>query len=169
MTALTIVSAYTVIPQGRVDLGEVSLDETTVRDVKRMIHGRMFDDVPTSSSAPCSCEDDQRSDGDVEKYMLWWRGYRLDADDLSLIQACVGVSEGEALDCDRTESLVLFLTVPLERSHSNGSSSGSGGALSPRLVRSFSDLMTSVRQELTPTPASVKKPGQSWTGGCNIV
>lgn len=169
MTALTIVSAYTVIPQGRVDLGEVSLDETTVRDVKRMIHERMFDGLSTPSSPPCSCEDNQRSEGDVEKYMLWWRGYRLDNDDLSLVQACVGVSEGEALDCDRTESLVLFLTVPLERSHSNGSSSGSGGALSPRLVRSFSDLMTSVRQELTPAAASAKKVGQSWNGGCNIV
>jgi hypothetical protein len=168
MTALTIVSAYTVIPQGRLDLGEVSLDETTVRDVKRMIHERVFDDDVSTSSAPCSSEVN-RSDGGVEKYMIWWRGYRLDNDDLSLLKACVGVSEGEALDCDRTESLVLFLTVPLERSHSNGSSSGSGSALSPRLVRSFSDLMISVRQELAPTAASAKKAGQSWAAGCNIV
>lgn len=147
------------------NLGEVSLDETTVGDVKRMIHERMFDDVSTPSP-PCSGED---SSSDVDKYMLWWRGYKLSNDDLSLLQACVGVSEGEALDCDRTETLMLFLTVPLERSNSNDSSSGSGGALSPRLVRSFSDLMTSVRQELTPTAASAKKAGQSWTGGCNIV
>jgi hypothetical protein len=168
MTVLTIVSAYTVIPQGRVDLGKVILDETTVRDVKLKIRQRIHDDRCEAERLSPPTQEADTDEDPIKKYMLWWRGYRLDKDDLTLLQACIGVSEGESLNRDHTESLVLFLTLPLERTNSNDSSNS--GTLSPTLVRSFSDLVSSVRQELTPTATTAaNKAGKSLAVGCNIV
>jgi hypothetical protein len=47
---------------------------------------------------------------------LWWKGYLLDNDNQSLLQACVGVNEGELID-PSLEFLRIFLTVPLDKYH----------------------------------------------------
>jgi hypothetical protein len=149
-------------------LGKVILDETTVGDVKRKIRERRIcDDGCVMERSSLRSRETRADEDPTEKYMLWWRGYRLDKDELTLLQACVGVSEGETLDRDHAESLVLFLTLPLERTSSSDSSNSV--TLSPILVRSFSDLVSSVRQELTPTAATAaSKAGKGLTLGCNI-
>lgn len=94
MTKLVVVSTYTAIPgHGQVDFGDCDLQTTTVEQVKRWIES--LASVPFSNQS------------------IWWRGYILDQDSLSLSQACVGVNEGEAIDVN-ADSLVLFLTTPSE-------------------------------------------------------
>lgn len=50
----------------------------------------------------------------AEKQSIWWRGYILDDDTLTLLQACRGVDEGESIDVG-ADSLVIFMTEPIEK------------------------------------------------------
>jgi hypothetical protein len=176
MTKITIISGFTAIPEGRFDLKDVRLSETTVHDVKVQISQQTPNKIP------------------VETQMLFWRGYKLDHDDQTLLEACVGVCPDESLqtkganasqlrnknphnnsknkckeaeeDTTKTDtqhetvendSLVLFLTVPLKRRSSDNSadeSSSSSSSFPPILARSLSDLITTVRQELSPAATS---------------
>ena len=151
MTKLTIVSGFTTIAQGRVDLGDIHLIDTTILDLKLQIREYLMDDnVPT------------------EQLHLWWRGYRLDGDDQPVLQACVGANQGEALDPEAMETLVLFLTIPLERRRCDSdesSSSSPGGPFSPFRARSLSDLISAIRQEL----ATTSSPKDESRLSCNIV
>ena len=76
-------------------LGECDVEEITVQEVKCRVE--------------LLC-----SNVNVSEQSLWWRGYVLDDDSQTLRRACVGVNEGEMID-PSLESLVLFLTVPLEK------------------------------------------------------
>ena len=158
MTKLTIVSGFTTIAQGRVDVGDIDLNDTTILDLKRKIQQFLMDEVPP------------------EQLHLWWRGYRLDGDDQPLLRTCLGATqEGESLDVEAMETLVLFLTVPLERrrcnsDESSSSSSSNGGPFSPFRARSLSDLITAIRQELATTSSSSSpKDHESALLSCNIV
>jgi hypothetical protein len=95
MTNITIVSTFTIIGgRGKLDLGDYNVEETTVQDLKFRI--------------------EMQSNVNVREQTLWWKGYVLDDDNKSLLQACVGVNEGEMID-PSLKSLRIFLTVPLEK------------------------------------------------------
>jgi hypothetical protein len=95
MTRLTIVSTYLAIDgRGKLDYGDCNVEETTVQDLKFRI--------------------EMQSNVNFRDQSLWWKGYVLDDDNKSLLQACVGVNEGEMID-PSLESLRIFLTVPLDK------------------------------------------------------
>jgi hypothetical protein len=95
MTRLTIVSTFlTIEGPGKLDFGECNVEETTVQDLKFRI--------------------EMQSNVNVQDQSLWWKGYVLDDDSKSLLQACVGVNEGEVID-PSLKSLRIFLTVPLDK------------------------------------------------------
>lgn len=96
MTAITVISTFTTIsPEGKVDLDDCSVKTRTVADVKNEIF--------------------HKTGIHQEKQSLWWHGYLLDKDDETLIDACVGVNkENECIE-PNIESLVIFLTVPIEK------------------------------------------------------
>eukprot|EP00586_Coscinodiscus_wailesii_P019716 CAMPEP_0172512108 /NCGR_PEP_ID=MMETSP1066-20121228/241752_1 /TAXON_ID=671091 /ORGANISM="Coscinodiscus wailesii, Strain CCMP2513" /LENGTH=148 /DNA_ID=CAMNT_0013291761 /DNA_START=44 /DNA_END=490 /DNA_ORIENTATION=+ len=102
MTRLTIVSPLITMGK-KLELGDHKMDEITIRDVKCMIH-------------------DENQHIPSQTQTLWWRGYVLDDDSLTLTRACVGVNPGENVTTD-TETLTLFLIIP--EKNSNG---GGGGA-----------------------------------------
>jgi hypothetical protein len=94
MTRLTIVSTFlTIEGRGKLDFGDCNVEETTVQDLKFRI--------------------EMLSNVNVQEQSLWWKGYVLDDDSKSLLQACVGVNEGEMID-PSLKSLRIFLTVPLD-------------------------------------------------------
>jgi hypothetical protein len=94
MTKLTIVSTFlTIEGRGKLDFGDCNVEETTVQDVKFRI--------------------EMQSNVNVRDQSLWWKGYVLDDDNKSLLQACIGVNEGEMID-PSLKSLRIFLTVPLD-------------------------------------------------------
>jgi hypothetical protein len=95
MTRLTIVSTFlTIEGPGKLDFGDCNVEETTVQDLKVRI--------------------EMQSNVNVQDQSLWWKGYVLDDDSKSLLQACVGVNEGEIID-PSLNSLRIFLTVPLDK------------------------------------------------------
>jgi hypothetical protein len=95
MTRLTIVSTFlTIEGRGKLDFGDCNVEETTVQDLKFRI--------------------EMQSNVNVQEQSLWWKGYVLDDDSKSLLQACVGVNEGEMID-PSLKSLRIFLTVPLDK------------------------------------------------------
>jgi hypothetical protein len=97
MTNITILSTFTTIGgRGKLDLGACNVKEMTVQDLKVRI--------------------EMLSNLDIQKQSLWWKGYLLDNDNQSLLQACVGVNEGELID-PSLEFLRIFLTVPLDKYH----------------------------------------------------
>ena len=96
MTNVSVISTFTAIHgSGKVEF-ESDIAETTVRDVKEQV--QQLANVP------------------IEKQSIWWRGYILDDESLSLSQACVGVNEGEHIEVS-PESLVLFMTIPVEEKY----------------------------------------------------
>ena len=71
MTAVKVVSSLTTLSGcGTVEIGDVSVSDITIGDIKMEIETR------TSIS--------------IRDQKLWWRGYILDDNLLSLITACVG-------------------------------------------------------------------------------
>lgn len=100
MTRITIISTFTtIVPDGQVQLRDCSLQTQTIAAVQREIAHRTG--VP----------EDRQS--------LWWHGYLLDRKDQTIQEACVGVTpEEEAVD-PHAETLVLFLTVPIEKTKKN--------------------------------------------------
>jgi hypothetical protein len=95
MTNITIVSTFTTIGgRGKLDFGECNIEETTVQDLKFRI--------------------EMQSNVNVREQTLWWKGYVMDDDNKSLLQACVGVNAGEMID-PSLKSLRIFLTVPLDK------------------------------------------------------
>mmetsp|Transcript_25101 Transcript_25101/g.33281 ORF Transcript_25101/g.33281 Transcript_25101/m.33281 type:complete len:146 (-) Transcript_25101:207-644(-) len=93
MTYLSIVSPLT-SGVGKVELGDQNLTELTVGDIKDKIETRH---VKTPAN----------------KQKLWWMGYLLDDDSLSIEKACVGVNPGESVDKD-AENLIIFMTLACE-------------------------------------------------------
>lgn len=95
MTNITIVSTFlTIGGRGKLDFGDCNVEETTVQDLKFRI--------------------EMQSNLNIREQSLWWKGYVLDDDNKSLLQACVGVNEGEMID-PSLKSLRIFLTVPLDK------------------------------------------------------
>jgi hypothetical protein len=95
MTNITIVSTFTIIGgRGKLECGDCNVEETTVQDLKFRI--------------------EMQSNVNIREQTLWWKGYVLDDDNKSLLQACVGVNEGEMID-PSLQSLRIFLTVPLRQ------------------------------------------------------
>uniref|UniRef100_A0A7S2SGW5 Ubiquitin-like domain-containing protein n=1 Tax=Eucampia antarctica TaxID=49252 RepID=A0A7S2SGW5_9STRA len=91
MANLIIVAALTVIRGvGKADLGERDFKTFTISDVKKALVEK-FDDL------------------EVERIQLWWKGYLLDDNVQSIVNACVGAN-GEKLE-DSNVTLTLFLTV----------------------------------------------------------
>ena len=90
MTKLSVVSALSVLPTGRVDLGEQDLKKITVGDVKRMLEGR--------------CEEEALR----FELRLWWQGYLLDFGSKPVHSACV---ELDPVISGKEVSLTLFLTA----------------------------------------------------------
>jgi hypothetical protein len=94
-TRVEIVSTFlTIEGRGKLDFGDCNVEETTVQDLKFRI--------------------EMQSNVNVQEQSLWWKGYVLDDDSKSLLQACVGVNEGEMID-PSLKSLRIFLTVPLDK------------------------------------------------------
>jgi hypothetical protein len=94
MTKVSVISTFTTIQgSGKVEF-ECDIDKTTVGGVKERV-----EDLALVA---------------VENQSLWWRGYILDEDGLSILHACRGVNDGEAYDAG-TESLILYVTVPIEK------------------------------------------------------
>jgi hypothetical protein len=122
MTNITIVSTFTIIGgRGKLDFGDCNVEETTVQDLKFRI--------------------EMQSNVNVQEQTLWWKGYVLDDDNKSLLQACVGVNEGEMID-PSLKSLRIFLTVPLDKYTADEQSddrirSSSFDLLSAKYERSF--------------------------------
>jgi hypothetical protein len=95
MTQLIIVSTFlTIGGRGKLDYGDCNVEETTVQDLKIRI--------------------EMQSNVNFRDQSLWWKGYVLDDDNKTLLQACVGVNEGEMID-PSLKSLRIFLTVPLDK------------------------------------------------------
>ena len=94
MTRLDVVSALSILPGGIVALGEQNINVVTIGDVKLMVEGKVDDGTLV-----------------LDDFQLWWNGYILDTDDLTISKACVGVNPGEEL-MENEPELTLFLTIP---------------------------------------------------------
>mmetsp|Transcript_27432 Transcript_27432/g.57448 ORF Transcript_27432/g.57448 Transcript_27432/m.57448 type:complete len:103 (-) Transcript_27432:158-466(-) len=93
MTKVTIVSTYIAIPdEGKMDLGDIDLDQTTIHGLKEHICKVTAIPLPQQT--------------------LWWRGYLLDQDESCIQDACVGVNADEHVKSS-TDPLVVFLTTPM--------------------------------------------------------
>ena len=92
MTKLSVVSALSVLPTGRVDLGEQDLKKITVGDVKLMLEGRCEEEA-------LRCE-----------LRLWWQGFLLDFGSKPVHSACVELDPGQ-ISSGKEVSLTLFLTA----------------------------------------------------------
>merc|ERR1712150_284119 len=76
---------------GEIELGDHNLNVITIKDVKEMVYKLHGEIMP------------------IESQDLWWKGYKLSRDDLTLQRACIGVN-GEKLD-ETPESLKIFVIV----------------------------------------------------------
>jgi len=74
MGRLTVVAPLTTIGSGNVDLGLQDWDVCTVGTVKQAVEEACEEEIP------------------YQQQQIWWNGYLLDEDSLSLKQACVGKS-----------------------------------------------------------------------------
>ena len=102
MTAITVVSSFTTIaPDGKVKLKDCSVKNRKVGELKDEIS--------------------RKTNIDRDRQSLWWHGYLLDQDDATLLEACVGVNKDERIEMSIME-LVLFLTVPIEKRLTGGTS-----------------------------------------------
>lgn len=94
VTTVSVISTFTTI-QGS---GKVAFDcdvqTITIGDVKKRVEN--LAQVPAS------------------KQSIWWRGYILDDDTSTLLQACRGVNEGENIDVG-VKALTIFMTEPIEK------------------------------------------------------
>lgn len=103
MTAITVVSSFTTIsPDGKVKLEDCS--------VKRRKVGELKDEISVKTQI------------DRQRQSLWWHGYLLDQDNVTLLDACVGVNKDERIE-PSIEELVIFLTVPIEKRLTGGGGS----------------------------------------------
>jgi hypothetical protein len=102
MTKISVISTFTTIQgSGKVEFG-CDVATTTVRDIKERV-----------ANLACVPAEDQS---------IWWRGYILDDESLSLLHACRGVNMGETIENAGVESLVLYMTVPIETKYHRPSS-----------------------------------------------
>jgi len=91
MTLLSIVSSVTTLKgKEKISLGEQDFNKFNIGQVRELI-------------------DHKYADLDSSKLQLWWQGYILDDDNLTIMEACVGVN-GETIDRN-IDHLVIFGTL----------------------------------------------------------
>ena len=75
-------------------LGDCSVKTRTIADIK--------EEIAEKTGIPRN------------RQSLWWHGYLLDEEERTVQDACVGVTKDETIDSN-VETLVLFLTVPIDK------------------------------------------------------
>lgn len=145
MTRLSVVSALSILPDGSIDFGEQDIKAITIGDVKRMVTGQ--------------CEDDALFCREQPQHRLWWHGYLLDDDDLTLSKACVGVNPGETWQ-ENEKELVLFLTAHEEEEDN---------ILDNDMDSSFSSLSRLRSNSLTKLQTEIRKQQETITSNCVVM
>jgi hypothetical protein len=92
-------SSYFALPGGKISFGPTDLDNYTIGQVKQHVFEMVGDG--RDKIAP------------LEKQRLWWNGYLLDNEIMSISEACVGI-DAAAENISGAKELTIFLTIAAE-------------------------------------------------------